>query len=558
MATILALLDLAGSIALLLWGVHMVRSGIERAFGSDLRRLLGVALGNRFKAFGAGLGVTALLQSSTATGLMIASFTASGLVDLVPALGGMLGANVGTTLIVQILAFDVSRFAAVMILIGVVMFRRNGASRPHDLGRAAIGLGLILLALHQLLTLVEPYEQMPILRQVLQALADQPVIAVILAAILTWAAHSSVAIVLLIMSLAANGTIPLDMAFALVLGANLGTAINPLVEGVSTTNPAARRLPVGNLSTRVIGCLVVLAAAHWIAPAIRAIEPDAARAVANFHTLFNLALALLFLPLLGPCARLLTRLLPARAADADPSQPVYLDAAARAVPAMAIGCAAREALRMVDILDRMLRGALQVFETGDRKLVAEIRRLDGVLGALNAAIKEYLTSLDADEMRTEDQQRSFQILIFITNIEQAGDLVENGVVGATNRMLKRSLAFSPQGRADLHAMLQRLQATLQSAAAIFMTEDARTARQLVGEKEAFRSIEERATEAHFDRLRAGRVDSVETSAFHLDLIRDMKQINGHLVAAAAYPVLKSQGELLSSRLREPADLSPRG
>ncbi len=558
MATILALLDLAGSIALLLWGVHMVRSGIERAFGSDLRRLLGVALGNRIKAFGAGLGVTALLQSSTATGLMIASFTASGLVDLVPALGGMLGANVGTTLIVQVLAFDVSRIAAVMILAGVVMFRRNAATRPRDLGRAAIGLGLILLALHQLLTLVEPYEQMPVLRLVLQALADQPVLAVALAAILTWAAHSSVAIVLLVMSLAANGTIPLEMAFFLVLGANLGTAINPLVEGVSTDNPATRRLPAGNLATRVLGCLAVLAAAHWIVPAVRAIEPDAARAVANFHTLFNLTLALIFLPLLGPCARLLTRLFPAHAADADQSRPVYLDAGARAVPAMAIGCARREALRMVDVLDRMLRGALRVFETGDRKQMAEIRRLDGVLDALNAAIKEYLISLDTEEMRAEDQTRSFQVLTFITNLEQAGDLVENGIVRAAGRMQKRNLAFSPQGRVDLHAMLRRLQAALQAAAAVFMTGDARAARALAGEKEMFRGIEARATEAHFERLRAGRVDSLETSAFHLDLIRDMKQINGQLVAAAAYPVLKSQGELLPSRLRASADLAPRG
>jgi phosphate:Na+ symporter len=225
---------------------------------------------------------------------------------------------------------------------------------------------------------------------------------------------------------------------------------------------------------------------------------------------------------------------------------------------MAIGSAGREALRMVDVLDRMLRGALQVFETGDRRQMTEIRHLDGVLDALNAAIKEYLVSLDNEEMRAEDQRRVFQILAFITNVAQAGDLVENGIVRATNRMQKRELAFSPQGRADLHAMLLRLQATLQSAAAIFMTEDARAARQLASEKEVFRDFEEHATEAHFERLRAGRVDSAETSAFHLDLIRDMKQINSHLVAAAAYPVLKSQGELLPSRLRTSADLSSRG
>src|SRR5690349_350868 len=161
MQTTWTLLDLAGSVALLLWGVHMVQSGIQRAWGTQLRRWIGGALGSRTKAFLAGLGVTALLQSSTATGLIAASFTANGLVPLVPALAVMVGANVGTTLIVQLLSFDVSRVAPVLVLIGVMLFRREGASRSRDLGRVAIGLGLMLLALHQILALVTPYEEVP-------------------------------------------------------------------------------------------------------------------------------------------------------------------------------------------------------------------------------------------------------------------------------------------------------------------------------------------------------------------------------------------------------------
>src|SRR5580700_12258203 len=143
----LTLIDLAGTIALLLWGVHMVQTGIQRAFGPNLRRVLGRAFGDRFRAFAAGFGVTAILQSSTATGLMAASFAAGGLVDLVPALAVMLGANVGTTLIVQLLSFDINRVAPVFVLIGVILFRRSFVSRARDLGRVAIGLGLMLLAL---------------------------------------------------------------------------------------------------------------------------------------------------------------------------------------------------------------------------------------------------------------------------------------------------------------------------------------------------------------------------------------------------------------------------
>src|SRR5947209_465256 len=253
MSATLTLIDLAGAIALLLWGVHMVQSGIQRAFGPNLRRFLGRALGDRGRALLAGVGVTALLQSSTATGLMAASFAAGGVVDLVPALAVMLGANLGTTLIVQLLSFDIGRFAPLAVLIGLMLFRRGTQSRLRDLGRAAIGLGLMMIALHQVLGLVTPYEDVPSLRVLLGAVTTQPLIAVILAAVLTWAAHSSVAIVLLVMSFVANGVVPPHTAFALVLGANFGTALNPLLENLGGGDPVAKRLPVGNLLNRIVG-----------------------------------------------------------------------------------------------------------------------------------------------------------------------------------------------------------------------------------------------------------------------------------------------------------------
>src|ERR1700723_1549610 len=242
----LTLLKLAGSVALLLWAVHMVSTGVQRAFGAKLRSFLGNTLRNRFKAFFAGIGVTALLQSSTATGLMVTGFVASGLVDLVPALAVMLGANVGTTLIVQVLSFDVAEVAPVLILVGVLMFRRTSAG-PRDFGRVLIGLGLLLMALYQFVTRLAPYEDVPSLRLLLGAVSTQPVLDVVLAAGLTWAAHSSVAIVLVIMSFAAKGTVPPAAAFALVLGANLGPAINPVLEGTTGSDPVAKRVPLGNL-----------------------------------------------------------------------------------------------------------------------------------------------------------------------------------------------------------------------------------------------------------------------------------------------------------------------
>src|SRR3954468_2883983 len=258
------LLDLMGGVALLLWGLQMVRSGIVRAFGSDLRRFLGLALRNRFLAFLAGIFVTALLQSSTATGLMTASFAGGGAVDLVPALAIMLGANVGTTLIVQILSFNVSAIAPALFVIGLVAFKRGGRTRTRDLGRVAIGIGLMLLSLHILLDTLAPAEDAPAVRMLLGAITGEPVLCVLIAAILTWAAHSSVAVVLLVMSLAYSGFITPVAALALVLGPNLGSAINPLIEGSHAANPATRRLPLGNLLNRLVGCVLVLPFLHPI------------------------------------------------------------------------------------------------------------------------------------------------------------------------------------------------------------------------------------------------------------------------------------------------------
>ena len=548
MNTTLTLIDLAGAVALLIWGVHMVQTGVNRAFGPHLRRALSYALSNRFRAFAAGLGVTAILQSSTATGLMVTSFAAGGLVDLVPALAIMLGANVGTTLIVQALSFNVSSVSFLLVLLGVLMFRQSSVTRTRDLGRVGIGLGLMLIALQQLLSLITPYEDVPSLRMLLGTVTNEPLIDVLLAAGLTWAAHSSVAIVLLIMAFAAQGVVPPHAASALVLGANLGTAINPLLESGVSGDPAGKRLPIGNLVNRIIGVALALAALNWIGPKMVTFDPDPARAIADFHTGFNIVLALLFFPVLKPFAWLLGRLLPMRVDAADPSQPVYLDGAARETPTIALAGAAREALRMVDVFEEMLRGAIDSLDRDDRKRVSETKRMDDVLDRLDRAIKEYLTSLDTDALDDADHRRMSEIIAFTTNIEHAGDILERSLMPLAAKRIKQGIAFSEPSRREILGMMERLIANARASAAVFMTEDIRPARQLLGEKEVFREFETSATEAHFGAVRAARKESVEAGRLHLDIVRDLKRVNSHL-AAAAYPILEGQGELLPSRLK---------
>ena len=430
------------------------------------------------------------------------------------------------------------------------MFRRGQSSRTHDLGRLAVGLGLMLLALHQLLDLVTPYEDEPSLRLMLGAIATEPWLDVLVAAVMTWAAHSSVAIVLLVMSLAAKGAVPPDAAFALVFGANLGTAINPLLEGTEGSDVAARRVPAGNLGTRLVGVVLGLAALPTLGPWLVTVVPDTARAVADLHLIFNLALAALFFPVLPYYAALLRRMFPARVDAPDPSHPRFLEPDARETPVVAIGAAAREALRLADLLETMLLAAQDAFKTEDRKRIAEARHMDDLLDRLNGAIRAYLTGLDYEATSEADQRRIEEILTFTTNLEHAGDVVDTNLLGQAAKRSKRNVPMSRTETEEVTTIIAHLLANLRAAASVFMTEDVRAARLLAAEKETFREIEASATEDHFAKIRTGQARDVAASAWRLDLLRDLKRINDHLIAAAAYPVLKGQGELLPTRPRD--------
>jgi phosphate:Na+ symporter len=543
------LLDLVGGVSLLLWGLHMVRSGIVRAFGSDLRRFLGVALRNRFLAFAAGVFVTALLQSSTATGLMTASFVTGGAVDLVPALAIMLGANVGTTLIVQVLSFNVSAVAPVLFLIGVTAFKRGGQTRTRDLGRVAIGVGLMVLSLHILLDTLAPAENAPAVRTLLGAITDEPLLCLLIAAALTWAAHSSVAVVLLVMSLSYSHFITPVAALSLILGANLGSAINPLVEGSHSDNPASRRLPLGNLLNRLIGCALVLPFLHPIAAALAQFEPNPSRMAADFHTAFNVALALVFILPLNGLASLMTRLLPDRAKPNDPSTPLYLDETALTTPSVALVCAARETLHIGDIIETMLRRTRTALMTDDRRLVAEICRMDDAVDRLDEAVKLYVTKLTRESLIERDGHRAMEIISFSINLEHVGDIIDKNLMELAAKKIKRKVVFSKEGAAELESFHQEVCDNLKLAFSVFMSGDITVARQLITEKATLRATEFAAAESHFARLREGRAESIESSSLHLDILRDLKRIHSH-ICSVAYPVLERTGELQPSRLKE--------
>jgi len=540
------LIHLLGGVALLLWGLRMVRTGMMRAFGGDLRRAIGLGLRNRFTSFLVGLGVTGAVQSSTATALMTASFAERGLMATAPALAVMLGADVGTALVAQALSFDVRWLSPVLILLGFVAFSSMTATRWRDAGRAIVGLGLMLLALRLVVDSSQPLQHSVVLQEVLGALAGEPVLALLVGAGLTWLAHSSLAIILMVMSMANAGLIPLPLALALVLGANLGGGL-PAAIATWHGDASARRVTLGNLSFRFTGIVVALPLLGLIAPVLPQLGGDVARQIVNFHLGFNVAIAAVFLLLLGPAARLARKLLPERPSTDDPSKPRYLDPAVIDTPALAIAAAARETLRMGDALESMLRDVLTVFKTNDRKLADDVCRRDNVVDRLHEAIKFYLTQVSRESLGEADSRRCMEMIAYTTNLEHVGDIIDKNLIELAAKKIKNRLRFSDEGFAEIVDIHTRVLATLQLSLAVFMQGDPAQARRLLEEKTLMRERERLAAEHHLERLKSGRLESIETSSLHLDILRDLKRINSHLTSVA-YPILEQTGELNRSRL----------
>ena len=541
-------LNVLGSVTLLLWGVRMVRTGLTRAFGVALRRAIAACSRNRFTAFLGGIAITGLLQSSTATSLLVSSFAGRGLIPLSIAFAIMLGADIGTTIAAQILSFDLGWVSPLLIGVGVITFLSSESDKPRHLGRVAIGLGLMLLSLKLLALATQPLRNAPAFMALLQGLQDEYVIAVVVGTLATWFVHSSLSTVLLVMSFAGSGLIEPRLALALVIGANIGGALAPYM-AQSGADVEARRVPLANLMTRAIVGIALLPFLGPIVEGLSLIDASATRLPVNFHTAYNIAASLIFLPLVDVVAWACRRLLPAKPVVDDPGRPRHLDPNVLDSPAEALGCALRETLNLGDRVADMLRGTIDVFERNDPKAVKAIEAADDAVDRLYEAIKLYLIQTSRTELGEEDGKRYIEILTFTTNLEHIGDIVDKNLMELAAKKIRNRYAFSPEGMAELRAFHARVLENLRLALNVFTTRDITLARRLVAEKTAMREAEAKTADSHYARLREGRMESIETSSIHMDVIRDLKRINGHL-ASVAYPILEAAGELADSRLKE--------
>jgi phosphate:Na+ symporter len=542
------LLNLLAAIALLVWGTHIVRTGMLHVMGGSLRRVLARSTRTWAGAALAGAGVTAVVQSSTATSLIVASFVEQNLMPLAAALAAMLGADLGTSLMVLVFSLDLSWLSPLLIFAGVVTFLPRETSPLGQSGRVLIGLGLITLALRLIVEATTPLMQAPGMRVMLGSLGSDTVLDIAAGAALSVLSYSSLATVLLTASLAHAGVVPIEVALGLVLGANVGSGLARTLT-LSRASAPTRRLPLGNLLFKLIGCAAVAPFLPELLRQTQALRLTPWQTVVLFHLAFNLLVLLVFLPWCGAVARQLERWLRAPASSALSGRPRHLDPAALATPSLAISCAAREALHQADVVETMMAGMLTVIRTNDLELAQQLRRMDDTVDELYSAIKYYLTKISRKALDERESRRWTDIISFTINMEQVGDIVERVITDIEDRKIRPGCEFSEAGMNEIVELHGRLLDNLRLSMSVFLNGNVRDAKKLLEEKARFRDLQHKYAETHLGRLHDNTAQSMETSSLHLDLISDLKRINSH-ICSIAYPILESAGVLADTRIRQ--------
>jgi len=531
---VLTLLHLLSAISLLVWGTHIVRTGIMRVFGANLRGVLSNSVEKKPLAFMAGIGVTALVQSSNATALLVTSFVAQGLVALAPALVIILGADVGTALMARVLTFDLSWLSPLLIFVGVSFFLSRKQTRAGQMGRVAIGLGLILLALELIVNAATPITQASGIKVLFSSLTGDTILDALTGAMFAIISYSSLAAVLLTATLAATSVISLKVSLCLVIGANVGSGLLAMINA-SKQNAAGRRVALGSLLFKLVGAVIVLPFVGPLTELLAKLNVRDEELVIYFHVFYNLIRCMLLVPLSVPMAKVCEMII-ADAPEEDPRlRPRHLDVSAIDTPTLALANAARETLRMGDVVEHMLilqQEMMHSKSTQDR----EVRRLDDDVDVLYTAIKLYLAQIHKEDLGEADSRRWAEIIEMALNLEQAGDIIERMTADIAAKSHAAKRAFSPEGLTELTTLHAKLIENLRLSLSVFLSSDIDSARRLRRNKHRFRILDRRYAHAHVDRLHQHNVQSIETSSLHLGLLGDMKRLNS-LFSAVAYNVL---------------------
>jgi len=530
------LLALFGGVALLLYGMQLCGEGLQRAAGGHLRHLLTSATRTRLSAVSSGALATALLQSSSATTLMVIGFVSAGLMTFRQSLGVILGADIGTTLTVQLLAFRIQDLALLLVAtgFGLTFFGRRGLVK--SVGQAVLGFGFVFLGMRLMTEAMAPVTESGLARQVLVALSANAGLGLLLGAVFSAGMSSSAATIGLVLSLASQGLLPLSGAIPVVLGANIGTCATALTASLRSSADA-RRVAVAHIAFKVLGVALVFPFIHPLASLVAQTASDTARQIANAHTLFNVAISALFLPFAPWAASAIIAMVPEQERGDNPFKTRYLDDRYLDQPALAIGQATREALRMGDVAQAMLRDAMTVMRTDNQELLEDVERRDDQLDYLEREIKLFLARLGHETMGPDLAQKEIGLISFIGNLENIGDIIDKNLMELARKKLYQGRRFSEAGEAELiefHALVSK---NLERAIAGFAANDRSLAQEVLDERPVVRQRERELRDSHLMRLRRGLAESLETSEIHLDVLTNLKRISSH-VTALVFPILE--------------------
>ncbi len=546
----LVLLNLAGAVALLLFATRMVRTGVERAWGDVLRHKLRGILKNPIAAVGAGGVLAMCLQSATAVCLIVGAFVGSGIVGGTSGLLAALGADVGSAIIAKLLSFNLSFLTPLLLVIGTGLFMSTENRKALQIGRILIGVGLLILSLRLIGEASEPLRESKLLPVIVQYLAGDRVTAFLVAALITWLFHSSVAAVLLFAALAQRNIIPLDLGVVLILGANIGGGLIAVMLSRAAT-PRSRIIPIGNLILRGAGALIALIAISRFPLPFDKLGSTPETIMLNWHIAFNVALALVGMLIAAPVFKLAERIATAgvkKEQEVDLVETSVLDEAALDKPTQALGNATREVVRLCELIEIMLQRIFELYEHPDDDKIKALAALDDRVDARHRDIKLYLAKLTTRDLTKDEALRCQELLGACVKLEQVGDIIVRNLLVLVRKKAAGKLEFTQEGWQELSAFYSSVVSNARLAFNTLVSRDVESATQLVQEKDRLRDAEKRANKSHFDRLRDGTARSLDTSSIHLDTIRDLKQINS-LLTSMAYPVLEDMGILGGSRLK---------
>jgi phosphate:Na+ symporter len=540
-------LTILGGVALTVYGVQQVRDNVVQGAGANLRTLLEKSTSHSLKSFFAGVAVTGLVQSATATALMVLSFAARGLIPLTAALAVMLGADVGTSLVAQVFSLDLNSFGPVFVFVGMLIMASTPVGHGKYFGRGLVGLGIILVGLSIISHAAEPMENSAVVKTIMTSLAEDRIMALLVGVLLTWLSQSSLAFVLLVMSFAAAKVMTVETAFILVLGSHIGASVTPLIVSMNQKN-VARLVGIGNFMLRLVSAIVFLSFIDVIMENVALLGDTVERRVVNFHTASSALRALAFLPFLRPVAKLLVSVIPIKKDISDPSTARYLDERDLGVPSVALAAAERETLRLGDLVSGMLNEVKTLFERNDMESMHRLIDRDNQVDRLYEQIKFYLAKLSREAMNDKQAKRHIELLTFVTSLEHIGDIIVRNLCELAQKKWRDNLAFSKQGWEEIECYHRHVMENFALAMNVFHSEDPVLARDLVRRKEELQKETVHATGNHFDRLRQGLLESLRSSSLHLDIIRDLRRVNDYLTSVA-YGILEAHGAL-QSRIRD--------